>query len=180
MAAHQAPPSLGFSRQEHWSGLPFPSPPHFTLYYIAKPKLISPALVFCSFREVRGIPCALSSLFSFLIRPPSTLAYHIPLLPQYHNIQLCRVSLLSVYICSALTQNSICEFGVFNKWNSPIVPGSDVAYIISKVYFSCGIHESHGIQNSFDYSFRLFEVLLRLAKFLLLSSVLVRSHHVLY
>ena len=26
MAAHQALPSLGFSRQEHWSGLPFPSP----------------------------------------------------------------------------------------------------------------------------------------------------------
>ena len=26
MAAHQDPPSLGFSRQEHWSGLPFPSP----------------------------------------------------------------------------------------------------------------------------------------------------------
>ena len=25
-AAHQAPPSLGFSRQEHWNGLPFPSP----------------------------------------------------------------------------------------------------------------------------------------------------------
>ena len=25
-AAHQAPPSLGFSRQEQWSGLPFPSP----------------------------------------------------------------------------------------------------------------------------------------------------------
>ena len=24
-AAHQAPPSQGFSRQEHWSGLPFPS-----------------------------------------------------------------------------------------------------------------------------------------------------------
>ena len=27
-AAHQAPPSLGFSRQEHWSGLSFPSPMH--------------------------------------------------------------------------------------------------------------------------------------------------------
>ena len=27
-AAHQAPPSLRFSRQEHWSGLPFPSPMH--------------------------------------------------------------------------------------------------------------------------------------------------------
>ena len=27
-AAHQASPSLGFSRQEHWSGLPFPPPMH--------------------------------------------------------------------------------------------------------------------------------------------------------
>ena len=27
-AAQQAPPSLGFSRQEHWNGLPFPSPMH--------------------------------------------------------------------------------------------------------------------------------------------------------
>ena len=27
-AAHQATPSLGFSRQEYWSGLPFPSPVH--------------------------------------------------------------------------------------------------------------------------------------------------------
>ena len=25
-AAHQAPLSIGFSRQEYWSGLPFPSP----------------------------------------------------------------------------------------------------------------------------------------------------------
>ena len=24
--AHQAPPPMGFSRQEYWSGLPFPSP----------------------------------------------------------------------------------------------------------------------------------------------------------
>ena len=28
MAAHQASSSLGFSRQEYWSGLPFPSPLH--------------------------------------------------------------------------------------------------------------------------------------------------------
>ena len=27
-AAHQAPPYPGFSRREHWSGLPFPSPVH--------------------------------------------------------------------------------------------------------------------------------------------------------
>ena len=26
LVAHQAPLSMGFSRQEHWNGLPFPSP----------------------------------------------------------------------------------------------------------------------------------------------------------
>ena len=26
--AYQAPPSVGFSRQEYWSGVPFPSPIH--------------------------------------------------------------------------------------------------------------------------------------------------------
>ena len=26
IVAHQAPPSMGFSRQEYWSGLPFSSP----------------------------------------------------------------------------------------------------------------------------------------------------------
>ena len=26
IVVHQAPPSMGFSRQEYWSGLPFPSP----------------------------------------------------------------------------------------------------------------------------------------------------------
>ena len=31
-AAHQAPPSMGFSRQEYWSGVPLPSPTLFILY----------------------------------------------------------------------------------------------------------------------------------------------------
>ena len=31
-AAYQAPPSMGFSRQEYWSGVPLPSPP-FLLYF---------------------------------------------------------------------------------------------------------------------------------------------------
>ena len=37
LTARQAPPSLGFSRQEHWSGLPFPSP----LYYNLKAEIWS-------------------------------------------------------------------------------------------------------------------------------------------
>ena len=31
-AAHQAPPSMGFSKQEYWSGVPSPSPIHSLLY----------------------------------------------------------------------------------------------------------------------------------------------------
>ena len=34
MAAHPAPPPLGFSRQEYWSGLPFPSPIQMTNKHI--------------------------------------------------------------------------------------------------------------------------------------------------
>ena len=33
-AAHQAPPSMGFSRQEYWSGVPLPSPPNYYYYTI--------------------------------------------------------------------------------------------------------------------------------------------------
>ena len=44
MAAHQAPQSLGFSRQEHWSGLPFPSPMHESESEVAQscPTLATP------------------------------------------------------------------------------------------------------------------------------------------
>ena len=31
--AHQAPPSMGFSRHEYWSGVPLPSPSDWTYYY---------------------------------------------------------------------------------------------------------------------------------------------------
>ena len=32
-AAYQAPPSMGFSRQEYWSGVPLPSPVYITYIY---------------------------------------------------------------------------------------------------------------------------------------------------
>jgi len=38
-AAYQAPPPMGFSRQEYWSGVPLPSPPYKTLVNL--PKLIN-------------------------------------------------------------------------------------------------------------------------------------------
>ena len=41
-AAHQAPLSTGFSRQEYWSGLPFPSPmgPAYKPLIVKKGKLV--------------------------------------------------------------------------------------------------------------------------------------------
>ena len=44
-AAWQAPPSVGFPRQEHWSGLPFPSPGDLPYPDIEPVSLASPALV---------------------------------------------------------------------------------------------------------------------------------------
>ena len=42
--AYQAPPSMGFSRQEYWSGLPFPSPGDLPDPGIESTSLTSPAL----------------------------------------------------------------------------------------------------------------------------------------
>ena len=43
-AAHQAPPSMGFTRQEYWSGLPFPFPGNLPDSGIEPMFLASPAL----------------------------------------------------------------------------------------------------------------------------------------
>ena len=42
--AHQAPLSMGFSRQEYWSGLPFPSPGYLPDPGIELASLMSPVL----------------------------------------------------------------------------------------------------------------------------------------
>ena len=42
--AHQAPLSMGFSRQEYWSELPFPSPGDLPNPGIEPASLVSPAL----------------------------------------------------------------------------------------------------------------------------------------
>ena len=51
-AAHQAPPSMGFSRQEYWSGVPLPSPfsmyKHWLFLYLSRSSLISLNIVLSS------------------------------------------------------------------------------------------------------------------------------------
>ena len=42
--AHQAPPSVGFPRQEYWSGLPYPTPGELPDPGIEPGSVVSPAL----------------------------------------------------------------------------------------------------------------------------------------
>ena len=42
--AHQASVSMGFPRQEYWSGLPFPLPGHLPVPWINAASFMSPAL----------------------------------------------------------------------------------------------------------------------------------------
>ena len=46
--AHQAPLSMGFSRQECWSGLPFPSPGTFLTQGLNSCLFAAPVLTDCS------------------------------------------------------------------------------------------------------------------------------------
>jgi len=57
MEAHQAPPSLGFSRQEHWSELPFLSPMHKNESEVVQSCLTLSDLMDCSLpgSSVHGI-----------------------------------------------------------------------------------------------------------------------------
>src|SRR5574337_934029 len=43
--AYQAPPSMGFSRQEYWSGLPLPSPQYSRLMHIYRRRQWHPTSV---------------------------------------------------------------------------------------------------------------------------------------
>ena len=55
--AHPIPPSLEFSRQEHWSGLPFPSPKHESEREVAQscPTLCNPMDCILPSSSIHGI-----------------------------------------------------------------------------------------------------------------------------
>ena len=68
MVAHQAPLSMGFSRQEYWSGLPFPPPEDLPFPGIEPTSLKSPALAGRFFTtsatwEVKSTTWALRPMF---------------------------------------------------------------------------------------------------------------------
>ena len=73
--AHQAPLSMGFSRQEYWGGLPFPSPGDLTDPGIEPASLTSPALAgrcFTTSAAWEAVLCGVhaDAILGLEIRPP--------------------------------------------------------------------------------------------------------------
>ena len=75
--AHQAPLSMGFSRQEYWSGLPFPSPNNTENKQIAYPQNKE-------YAEIANVICGsqtwlyiriISADFNNVLAQPLTLGY---------------------------------------------------------------------------------------------------------
>ena len=61
-AAHQAPLSMRFPRQEHWSGLPLPSPGDLIDPWI-NPRFLYWRVDFLLLSHQRSLPCALSTIY---------------------------------------------------------------------------------------------------------------------
>ena len=67
-AAYQAPPSMGFSRQEYWSGVPLPSP----IISWSLLKLMSTELVMPSNRLILCLTLLLPSIFLSIVSFPTS------------------------------------------------------------------------------------------------------------
>ena len=87
MVAHQAPPSLGFPRQEYWSGLPFPSPmhvcmlSHFSRVWLCATLWTQPSRLLCpqdSLGKSTGVGC------HFLLQ-----CTYVCMLSCFSRVQLC-------------------------------------------------------------------------------------------
>ena len=98
---YQAPPSMGFSRQEYWSGLPFPSPGDLTDPGI-KPG--SPALEADALTS--NCPLFLCCFFCFFVFNLRKSSYLLAILwnSGFSWVYLSLSSLLFTSLCSALCQ----------------------------------------------------------------------------
>ena len=98
-AAYQAPPSLGFSRQEYWSGLPFPS-----LGYSLPCHIIT----FC---VVSAVIIKSLHLTSFLIT--------IQIFFTYLLFCLLSIQDLFIYILFVCSLNNTSLSSLFSCWEPP-------------------------------------------------------------
>ena len=93
--AHQAPPSMGFSRQEYWSGLPFLSPGDLPDPGI-KPR--SPAFQADALtseppgkpQSLKRLPFSVPKWAAYLVSAFGIILLHLQLTLEQHGLKLCR------------------------------------------------------------------------------------------
>ena len=106
-AAYQAPPSMGFSRQEYWSGVPLPSPPQELL--LTKETLKTKFIAWKTLLETQWHPKYVSVQFSSVqslsrVRLCNPMNRSTPGLPVHH--QLLEFTQTQVHLVSDVIQPS--------------------------------------------------------------------------
>ena len=94
-AAYQAPPSMGFSRQEYWSGVPLPSPWHLLEMYKRK------CILTYNFFDLTGI----NLTWTFKYKKIKVFLYYIQKMNK--EIMQCCNGRLTLMICEQLNDDYI-------------------------------------------------------------------------
>ena len=139
--AYQAPPSMGFSRQEYWSGVPLPSPTWYTQF--SSVQSLSHVRLFAT-------PCIAARQASLSVTNSRSLLKHMPIelvMPSNHLILCCPLLLLptippsirnkSIQIFSAQFEEFLNMQGSFRWKNRFLVPvGSLVSLLSPSIFFN--------------------------------------------
>ena len=126
MAAHQAPPSLGFSRQECWSGLPFPSPMHESekwKWSCSVVRTANSSLSSTHQPQGKSLPVSLPSPLPFLSSTGTVLWLlywaHMQSSPSPFSLENCLIT-CSVWCgehCTGATTCGLCLYFPICPWN---------------------------------------------------------------
>ena len=93
-AAHQAPPSLGFSRQENWSRLPFPSPMHESEVAQSCPTLSDPMGCSPPGSSIHGVfQARVLELFAIALSVPYVQSSLIPTVEKMKTFSVIHISI---------------------------------------------------------------------------------------
>ena len=150
MAAHQAPPSLGFSRQEHWSGMPFSSLMHesekwkWSCSVVSDPQRpygLQPSRLFCTWDFPGkgtgvGCHCLLQNMWANISKHILQLIFTF-----FYAFLTCFISLwlllFSCHFCESQEGREVPLFNLFHK-------DSDTLYI---EFFTVRNSDIYKVQN---------------------------------
>ena len=146
---HQAPPSMGFLRQEYWGGLPFPSPGDLTNPGIESTFLESPALAgrFFTTEQIRKADKDNSVQFSSVTQLCITLCdpmeCRTPGIPVHHQL-------------SELAQTHVHRVGDAIKSSHPLLSLSPPAFNLSQHQgFFQWVSSSHQVTKVLEFQLQL-------------------------